>query len=253
MPLKRLPAVSVLVAAAAALVSAQTADERAAARDFIKRKGDAVVMVLATIKVRASVGGQEQTFDQQAQANGTVLDSSGLTVLSLSTLQPDDVMTRTISLRVQPGTKVDVTSEPSAVRMHLSDGRELQARLVLRDTDLDLAFIRPTEAPPSPLTSIDAPAARPLLMDPLLVIQRTSEASGWTIAATFSSVQYVIDKPRTYFQMTGGMPLGSPFFDTTGRFVGVSVVRNAGARGGAAVTGVLPADDIREVAKQAGK
>ena len=50
---------------------AQTRDERAAARDVVKKRGDAVVMVLATIKMRVNVGGREQTIDQAAQANGT--------------------------------------------------------------------------------------------------------------------------------------------------------------------------------------
>src|SRR5947207_1635764 len=108
-------AVVTVVFVSAALASAQTPDERASARELVKKKSDAVVMVMATLKIRANVGGQEQTVDQQAQANGTVLDSSGLTVLSLSTLQPDDMMSRSLSARMQPGTRVDVTSEPSGI------------------------------------------------------------------------------------------------------------------------------------------
>jgi S1-C subfamily serine protease len=243
-----------ILTASVGVCSAQTSDERAAARDVVKKRGDAVVMVLATLKIRASVGGTEQTIDQQAQANGTVLDASGLAVMSLSTLQPDDIMARNLSTRVQPGTRVEVTSEPSGIRMHLADGREVPARLVLRDQDLDLAFIRPVDPPSAPMTWIDAPATRPSLMDLLFVIQRTSETTGWSTAAAFGNVQLVIDKPRTYYQVAmptiGGSGLGAPIFDSAGRFVGVIVMRNPGSRT-AAAAGVLPADDIREVAKQA--
>src|SRR6478735_612885 len=119
--------------------AAQTVDERATAREVVKKRGDAVIMVLATIKLRINIGGREQSTDQATQANATILDSTGLTVLSLSSLQPDDVMSRSLSQRVAAGTKVDVTSEPSDIRMHLADGRELAAKLVLRDEDLDLA------------------------------------------------------------------------------------------------------------------
>jgi S1-C subfamily serine protease len=252
----RIAALTIFLAAHVALASAQTSDERKAAQDVVKRKGDAVVMVMATLKIRATVGGQEQTIDQQAQANGTILDASGLAVTSLSTLQPDDMMTRTLSNRVQPGTRVEVTSEPSGIKMHMADGREVPARLVLRDQDLDLAFIRPIDPPSAPLTWIDAPATKPSLMDLLFVIQRTSETTGWSTAASFGNVQLVIDKPRTYYQVAmptvGGSGLGAPIFDSTGNFVGVMVMRNTGSRSTGAA-GVLPADDIREVAKQAVK
>jgi S1-C subfamily serine protease len=232
----------------------QSSDERVAARDVLKKRADAVVMVLATIKIRATVGGREQTVDQAAQTNATILDGTGLAVLSLSALQPDDVMTRSISRSVPPGTKVEVTSDPSDIRMHLTDGRELPVKLVLRDEDLDLAFVRPSQSPAAPLTCVDAPSAKPTLMDLLMIVQRTSENTGWATAASFGSVQLVIDKPRTYYQVAiptmGGNGLGSPLFDTTGRFVGVLVMRNTGTKG-SGVAGVLPADDIREVAKQA--
>lgn len=233
---------------------AQSADERATARDVVRKRGDAVVMVLATIKLRVNIGGREQASDQAAQANATVLDGTGLTVLSLSSLQPDDIMTRSLNQRIGPGTHVDVSSEPSDIRMHLADGRELPAKLVLRDEDLDLAFIRPTEAPASPLTSVDEAGASPSLLDPIMLVQRTNEAMGWQTAASIGSVQLVIDKPRTYYQVSvptlGGTGLGSPVFDFAGHFVGVVVLRNTGSRGTAS-PGVLPGSDIRDVAKQA--
>jgi S1-C subfamily serine protease len=238
----------------AAVPAAQTPDERVAAREFVKKSGDAVVMVLATLKIRANVGGEEQTVDQQAQANGTILDPGGLAVLSLSTLEPDEMMARSLSARTRPGTRVDVSSAPSGIRMHLADGREIPSKLVLRDVDLDLAFIKPVEPLASPLTSISAPAAKASLMDLLFVIQRTSEATGWSTAATFGSVQVVLDKPRPYYQLAmngnGSQALGSPVFDPAGHFVGLVVMRTSGARGPNA-TGVLPAADILEVAKQA--
>lgn len=242
------------VAGWAVRTAAQTADDRAAARNIVKTRGPAVVMVLATVKLHINVGGREQSSDQTAQANATVLDNTGLTVLSLSSLQPDDVLTRTLSQRVAAGTKVDVTSEPSDIRMHVADGRELPARLVLRDEDLDLAFLRPADPPATPLSYVDAPSAAPSLMDLVTIVQRTNEATGWMTAGSFGTVQLIIDKPRTYYQIAiptmGGAGLGSPLFDVAGRFVGVVVMRKTGARG-ALTPGVLSAADIRDVAKQA--
>ncbi len=242
------------ILATAAPVGAQSLDERAAARQVVQARGDAVVMVTARLQVRANVNGQEQTSERQAQANATVLDAGGLTVLSLSTLQPDTLMARAMSGRGRANVHVDITSEPLEIKMHLAGGRELPAKLVLRDEDLDLAFIRPTAAPDAAWVHIDAPSAAPALLDPLLVVERTSEATGWSIAASVGMVQFILDKPRTYYQLAwpslAESGLGSPVFDLKGNFVGVILLRNPGPRAAPAL-GILPADDIRDVAKQA--
>src|SRR5581483_1831924 len=145
-------------------------------------------------------------------------------------------------------------SEPSGIRMHLADGRELPMKLVLRDQDLDLAFIKPSTPPSAPVTFVDTPSAKASLLDLLFVVQRTSEANGWATAASFGVVQLVVDKPRLYYVVaaptTGGSVLGSPVFEPSGKFVGVVVMRSTGGRG-PGVTSILPADDIREIAKQA--
>ncbi len=245
---------SAIAVVAPSAVLGQSPDERAAARDLIKKRGDAVVMVLATIKIRVNIEGRDQPNEQAAQTNATVLDSSGLAVLSLSTLEPDDVMSRQLTQRFGANARVEVTSEPTDIRMHLADGREVPAKLVLKDADLDLAFVRPSEPLSTPMTFVDAPSGKASLLDLVFVVQRTSESTGWTTGASFGSVQLVIDKPRTYYllAMSGGAAgLGSPLFDTSGRFVGITVMRNPGIRGAAPLSGVLPAEDIREVAKQA--
>lgn len=231
---------------------AQSSEERAAARSVVAKRSDAVIVVLATVKLRINVGGREQASDQAAQMNGTILDATGLTVFSLQQIQPDEVMTRMYSRQMPPGGgKIEVTSEPSDIKMHLADGRELPAKLVLRDTDLDLAFIRPSEPLSAPLPFIDAPSGKPSLLDTLTLVRRTNEASGWIAGASFANVELVIDKPRTYYQVAiiGGGNTGSPLFDMTGRFVGVLLMRDTGTR--STVQAILPADDIREVAKQA--
>lgn len=223
----------------------------AAARAIVAARADAVVVVLATVKMRVNIGGREQTVDQAAQANATVLDGTGLAVMSLQQIQPDEALSRSYS-RQAPGTHVEITSDVSDIRMHLADGRELPAKLILRDEDLDLAFVRPTDPPPSPLAAVDATSARPQLLDPLTLIRRTTETNGWLPAATTASVELIVDKPRTYYQIAilGSASPGGPVFDMSGRFVGVLVLRDTGTRTGAALA-VLPADDIREVAKQA--
>ncbi len=108
--------------------------------------------------------------------------------------------------------------------MHLADGRELAAKLVLRDEDCDSAFIRPTEPPTPALTFVDSAGASPVILDPVMLLQRTSEATGWSAAASLGSIQLVIDKPRMYYQVAiptvGGTGLHFAGFDLAGHFGG---------------------------------
>lgn len=187
--------VSALALVVATPAFAQTQEERAAARALVQSRGDAVVMVLATVKLRINIAGREQTVDRQVQANATVLDASGLAVMSLMNLQPDEAMSQSLNRGAQ-GARVDVTSDIADLTMHLADGRELPAKLVLRDEDLDLAFVRPTDKPSAPLVFVDAPAGTPAILDPVVLIQRTSESTDWKTAASMGTVQLLIDKPR---------------------------------------------------------
>ena len=245
--------VSALALVVATPAFAQTQEERAAARALVQSRGDAVVMVLATVKLRINIAGREQTVDRQVQANATVLDASGLAVMSLMNLQPDEAMSQSLNRGAQ-GARVDVTSDIADLTMHLADGRELPAKLVLRDEDLNLAFVRPTDKPSAPLVFVDAPAGTPAILNPVVLIQRTSESTDWKTAASMGTVQLLIDKPRPYYQLAiptmGGSGSGAPIFDLKGQFVGVMLTRNTGSRG-SAVPAVLPAADIRDVAKQA--
>ena len=231
--------------------SAQTPEERAVARDLIAKHGDAVVIVLGTTKVRVNQGGKEvQNQDQRLQSLVTLLDSSGLGVMSLTALDPSEFATAQLSRGRGAGGAINVTTEPSELRYRLADGREVPVRVVLRDKELDLACLRPMEKPAAPMPAIDTAPAKVSVIDLVIGLQRLPEIAGWQASSMFFSVQAVVEKPRTFYFLTGGIA-GSPVFDTRGRFVGIVLRLKNEADAANAPFIVLPASDIREVAKQA--
>ena len=265
-------AVLLLVLALPAAVRGQTPDERAAARSIVAKHGPALVTVLGTVKIRMTMGGREAPPNEEnIQSNATILAADGLAVMPLSALEPGAMMSSLFARMDNGGAGgVDVKSELTNLRMRMADGKEVPAKVALRDTDLDLAFLRPVDPLGAPVPFIDAPSAKVQPMDLLVVISRLGEMAGWQASGTFVPVMAVLDKPRTaYFAAAAGV--GGAAFDTSGKFVGITVFFSKGGTGSGGgsmsmLTGgmnaldslglmpvVVPADDIREVAKQAQK
>jgi S1-C subfamily serine protease len=261
-----LPAAAcVALLAGAAPVHAQNA--RAASRDIVRKWQAAIVNVRVVLKTRMSMGGREmQSADDAVDAVGTVIDPSGLTVLSLGTLNPGAMMSRIMGGSGGSGEdRVEIASEPTDLRIRLADGRELPAKIVLRDEDLDLAFIRPASPPAAPFTAIDlSDSARPELLDELLVLTRLGRVGGWATSASLGEVSAIIERPRTFFVLGGQAgATGTPAFSQSGKVVGLLTIRQVDVgrssmfsmMGGAEAMGILPvilpAADVLEIARQA--
>jgi Trypsin-like peptidase domain len=254
------------------VASAQSPEERAAARDVLKKWQDTVVNVRIVLKTRMAMGGREmQATEETVDAVATVIEPDGLAVMSLTTLNPAGMMNRIMGQMGGGGggeDKFQMTSEPTDVKIRLSDGREIAAKIVLRDEDLDLAFIRPTAKADKPFTSLAlGDEGRPQTLEPVVSISRLGRVGGWVPSASLQSVNAIIERPRTMYVISSsdgfGGGIGTPVFLLNGKLAGLLVLRSmAGNRpgmysmmGGSEGLGllpvILPAADIREVAKQA--
>jgi S1-C subfamily serine protease len=245
-------------------VPALAQDQRGAMRDISTKWQNAIVNVRVSLKVRMSVGGREvQSMDDTVEAVATVIDPAGLTVMSLSSLDPGAMMSRLMGGGGQGEQKMSIASEPTDVRIRLADGKELPATIVLRDQDLDLAFIRPTTKPSSALTAISlADGGTPAVLEDLVVLGRLGRVGGWVPSSILYSVAAIMQKPRTFFVLNGPVGTGMPAFQSNGRIVGLLTMRQidpgrmsmfgmmGGTEGAGLISVVLPAADVLEIAKQ---
>ena len=237
--------------------------DRAAFRDVAKKWQNAIVNVRVSLKVRMSMGGREvQSMDDTVEAVGTVIEPGGLTVMSLSSLDPGAMMSKLMG-SAGGDQKMNIVSEPSDVRIRLADGRELPATIVLRDQDLDLAFIRPSNRPAEALTAVSlADGGTPMVLEELVVLSRLGRVGGWTPAATLNSIGAIMVKPRTFFVLSGPAGTGTPVFQANGKLVGLSTIRQVdpgrmsmfgmmgGTEGAGVMAVILPAADVLEIARQ---
>ncbi len=259
-------ALAVSLLAVAMVMPAGAQESRSAHRDVAKKWQNAIVNIRVSLKVRMSVGGREvQSMDDTVEAVGTVIDPSGLTVMSLTSLDPGAMMSKLMSGAGggDDDQKMTIASEPSNVRIRLADGKELPATVVLRDQDLDLAYIKPTAPPPSPLTAVNlADAGSPLLLEPVVVLSRLGRVGGWTPAAAIYDVSAIMERPRTFYVLQGQAVTGTPAFQSNGKVVGLLTIRQVdpgrmsmfgmmnGTEGAGVIAVILPAADVLEIAKQ---
>ena len=158
---------------------------------------------------------------------------------------------------------MSIVSEPTDVRIRLADGKELSAAIALRDQDLDLAFIRPTTPPASPLTAINlSDSGSPAALDELIVLGRLGRVGGFVPSSIPYTVSAIMEKPRTFFVLNGPAGTGTPAFGADGKVVGLLTIRQidpgrmsmfgmmGGTEGAGVIAVVLPAADVLEIAKQ---
>jgi hypothetical protein len=149
--------------------------------------------------------------------------------------------------------------------MRLPEGREIPAKIVLRDEDLDLAFLRPATKLDKPLVAVNlSEAAAPAVLDQVVVLSRLGRVGGWAAGAALHDVGAIIERPRTFFVLaTPASSIGVPAFLPNGRIVGLLTLRqiDAGRPGMMSMMGgteslgllpvILPAADVLEISKQA--
>ena len=223
-------------------------------RNLLTSHANCVTWVSATVRLEISAGGRSlPPQEQKLEALGTIIAEDGLTVLSLSRVDPTASL---LSRMRTPGASVNVNY--TEVLILMQDGTEVPARLVLKDTDLDLAFVLPikqkqdneefkdvvfSHVPRSQKEKSKLPQA----LDEVVSLgklgrnlyRQSTLRKGW--------VNAVIEKPRKYFVIENTSP-GTPVFDRDGDWLGIVVYKMDRGRPTSLVT--LPADDIDEIAEQ---
>lgn len=198
----------------------------AAARSLMDRYSQSVVTVRVVAKVRMVMEGREMDEDEQTQeTKATVISPSGLCVTALSSVDPVHIVEMIMAGQQGFRWEADITD----VKIRPAEGREISARIVLRDRDLDLAFIQPTEPLPQPIAPVDfAPAVEPGLLDQVLILTRLGEVVNREPALLADHIAALVEKPRRLYvtgmsvHMTG---LGCPVFTLEGAPVGLLVMR----------------------------
>lgn len=215
-------------------------------RQLLKDKVDAIVSVEMVVSVKVTMRDRSPApREQKKEVNGTVISADGLTVVALSTIDPRGSL--------PPGSTGIRFEDPEykEVKLRLADNTEIPARIVLQDSDLDLAFIAPEKDAVAgrSFTFIDLKKnADVRILDNCFELLRASKNQQRAPLIRLTSVLGIIEKPRRSILITECMA-GCPTLSINGDVVGISVRQFTNG----SISGVilLPADDVAEMAKQA--
>lgn len=247
---------AVLGAATAAWAQDKTVQT---ARKLLADKADSLVRVSAVVKTEGMAMGIQLGHgdEQEREALGTVIDKSGLTVVSYSSLDPMSVTARAIKIRKGgEGQELKIKTELSEVKIRLADGTELPATIVLKDADLDLAFVLPKPGEEATknakFTPVDlGESATAGVLDEVILLGRAGQSLDFQPSVNIERIASIVKKPRAFFVVRGS--LGGPVFTAEGKLLGITVML-IGAKGGglaAMSTVTVPAKDVQELAQQA--
>ena len=229
-----------------------------AARTIFAKAQKSVVTVKLVVKISAN--GHES--EQKIETFATVIDAQGLTVLPAATVDPAAMMRQ--SMRGRPGSpELKFESSVTESTILLPDGTEIDADVVLKDADLDLAFLRPREAG----RTFDAVTLKPVktlpaVLEPVLLVGRYGQNASRQPWAEVVHMRAVVKGPRVYglVDSDGSDALGTVAYAMDGTPLGVFVTKTAGTGsevrrmgGGDDHVILRTADDVLEIAEQARK
>jgi S1-C subfamily serine protease len=251
---------------AATLCLADEAGQKGKA--ILEKTKDAVLQVKVVVKSGVSYSGRDSNkTESSSEVTGTVIDPSGLMILSLSDMDPSAIINQYSFGEEGEEESIKFQSEIKDVKIIQTDGKEIPATVVLRDKDLDMAFIKPQAKQAKPFNYIDlTQAGKPEILDELVFLNRLGRVANRTMQVSLDRVEAIVEKPRTFYLPgrainEGG--LGSPVFTLDGKIVGILLLRLqktdgrmgigslfGGSSGLGIMPMVLPAEDILEAVKQ---
>lgn len=231
--------------------------EATAGRLLARRYGDAIVSVKGSVYMTINIGLRKlPETERKIDVSGTMISAAGLTVTSLSTVDPREIFE---SMRGQfntGGDPIDLgKTDFRDMRIVLADGREIPVNIVYRDKDHDMVLLAPTKSEPGmgSFTYVDLgqAAESAVLLGNYFQFSRAGQAFQRTLIVRNCTVIGIIERPHRFFMLSTDIypdTVGCPVFAPDGRVLGICL--NNIFNGRPSGTMVVPAVDIETALTQ---
>jgi Trypsin-like peptidase domain len=242
----------VVFAVGAPSARAMPDSEATPGRLLLRRYADAIVAIKGTVVLRATMDDRAlPPQDNKLDVNGTVVTPAGLTVTSLSLVDPKALF-ENLRAKIPPGQDLKFASgDYRDLRLVLGDGTELPAKIVWKDADHDVALLAPVTPPAAnqTLTCVnlnEAPAAA-IVLGTYFSVSRTNDAMHRTPVVQPCTVVGIAERPRRML-LVNTDTVGCPVFDLQGRTLGICLRLMVKNEYSGVV--VIPSSDIVDIENQ---
>ena len=222
------------------ITSPSLAVDPKAKREIFYAYEKSVFGLKGTLKISANYQGQTRNEEAKIWSNATNI-GKGLLVVAYSSISPN----------FPGGPNVQITKEITDLKLVNSTGIEFDAKLVLHDEDLDLAYIA-VDPKGKNIANwkdqiIDTSNNTDLKhFDETINISRYAEHFDYQSAVTVGTVSSIQEKPRKLYQVLNSS-MSAPSFNNNGYFIGITISRASKAGHNQASTPVtIPAKYIRK-------
>lgn len=241
------------------------------AREILARSQNSIITVSALSKLDMSgsglpirIGGLGEA--QETSCAGVVVDSSGLTIVSYSALNPMEKVANAIKIKMggedgDSDNEAKGKAEMSRIQMRLADGTEIAGRVVLKDKELDLAVLAPAPKEGEKVPKFSSlklvASAKASELDDIVVISRHGKSLGCQPMVDIGRITSVVKKPRAMYDLSVGARPGSPVFLADEKLLGITIMYSSGGGGmmsmGAMEMLVLPTSEVIKLVDEAKK
>lgn len=218
--------------------------ETSAKREIFNKHKDSVYGVKGILKITATLQGQVKNQEAQIWSNATCI-GDGLLVSAYASISPN------VGGNMP---NVEISKEIESLKVINAAGDEFDAKLVLHDEDLGLAYIaidpKAENAASWKGQIVDISKDVELQhLDETINISRFGEQFRYQNAVVIGTVSAILEKPRKLYQIVNSA-MSAPSFNEAGDFIGITVAK-AGEKGQPSPTVTIPAKYIRSLVEQA--
>jgi len=243
----------------AGLGASASADQFDVVRKTLPTVQKGLVTVRLVWKLTMSYEGDSQSREMKREVVGTTIDATGLTLVCLADADPTAMMASML-----PGEAGEYRASATDVKILDTEGRQIPSKVVLRDRDLNLMFIRPLSklANPAPYVKLDQNGQAKLL-DTVVIATRLGKSLNRATGIFNMNIMSILEKPRKRFVLDRAVnnAPGNPVFNLQGQPLGVATYKlstiSMESRGDSDIMGgsrsivVVPCDEVMKVARQA--